>query len=118
VKAELAEFFQTYKPSDAWLQANPPRIRWLVDADCGETPADARIVQVTHAAARVTSAQSLLQGVTAHTDMGLVIDSGTPTINYGPGEMGVAHQPDEHVSEDELRRATLTLALAIKEFCG
>jgi acetylornithine deacetylase len=118
VKAELVELFQGFKPGDGWLEAHPPIVRWLVDADCGETPADARIVVLTHAAARAAGAESLLQGVTAHTDMGLVIDSGTPTINFGPGEMGVAHQPDEHVSEDELRRATLTMALAIKEFCG
>ena len=118
VKAELEALFRGFKPGDAWLEAHPPRVTWLVDADCGETSAEARVVQVTHAAARAAGADSALQGVTAHTDMGLVIDSGTPSINFGPGEMGVAHQPDEHVEEEELRRATLTMALAIQELCG
>jgi acetylornithine deacetylase len=93
-------------------------VRWLVDADCGETPADAAVVTVTHAAALAAGADSRLEGVTAHTDMGLVIDSGTPTINFGPGHMGVAHQIDEHVSEQQLRQATLTIALALQELCG
>jgi acetylornithine deacetylase len=118
VKAELEELFAGFAPGDDWLVAHPPTVRWLVDADCGETPADAPVVQVTHAAARAAGAPSRLQGVTAHTDMGLVIDSGTPTINFGAGQMGVAHQPDEHVAEAELERATLAIALAVKELCG
>lgn len=118
VKAEIEELVRTFKPGDGWLAEHPPRVRWLVDADCGETPADAAVVTATHAAARAAGAESRLQGVTAHTDMGLVIDSGTPTINFGPGHMGVAHQIDEHVSEEQLQRATLAMALAIQELCG
>ena len=117
VKAELEELLGRFE-SDEWLAAHPPTMRWLVDADCGETPVDAAVVTATHAAARAAGADSRLQGVTAHTDMGLVIDSGTPAINFGPGHMGVAHQPDEHVREDELERATLAMALAIRELCG
>ncbi|MGX6446977.1 M20 family metallopeptidase [Patulibacter sp. S7RM1-6] len=118
VKAELEELFRTFAPDDAWLAAHPPTVTWLVDADCGETPADAAVVAATHAAALAAGAPSRLEGVTAHTDMGLVVDSGIPTINFGPGHMGVAHQPDEHVSEEDLRCCTLAMALAIRELVG
>lgn len=118
VKAEIEALVAELDPRDGWLEAHSPAVNWLVDADCGETPADARVVQVTHGAARAAGAASRLQGVTAHTDMGLVIDSGTPTINFGPGHMGVAHQPDEHVTEADLHTATVAMALAIEEFCG
>jgi acetylornithine deacetylase len=118
VKAELEELFRSFAPDDAWLREHPPTVEWLVDADCGETPSDAAVVVATHAAALAAGAPSRLEGVTAHTDMGLVIDSGIPSINFGPGHMGVAHQPDEHVAEDELLRCTLAMALAIEELVG
>lgn len=118
VKAELEELFSSFLPGDGWLAEHPPKVTWLIDADCGETPSDAAVVTATHAAARAAGVDSRLQGVTAHTDMGLVIDSGIPSINFGPGHMGVAHQPDEHVSEDDLLRCTTAMALAIRELVG
>ena len=45
--------------------------------------------------------------------MGLMIDSGSPTINFGPGHMGIAHQADE-----DLVAATKVFALAIADLCG
>jgi acetylornithine deacetylase len=117
VKAELERFFADGWLRDEWLEANPPHVTWLVDADCGETSLDQPIVEVMSRAARAAGADGRLQGLTAHTDMGLLVDSGIPTLNFGPGNMGVAHQPDEHVTEGDLRLATLAMALAIKELC-
>lgn len=118
VKAELERLFAGFLPGDGWLEAHPPKVTWLIDADCGETPSDAPVVTATHAAAKAAGVDSRLMGVTAHTDMGLVIDSGIPSINFGPGHMGVAHQPDEHVSEEDLLRCTTAMALAIRELVG
>jgi acetylornithine deacetylase len=118
VKAELEAWLSEWARGDEWLAAHPPRIRWLVDADCAETPASDPIVAAVRSAAIAAGAPGRLEGVTAHTDMGTLIDAGVPSVNFGPGSMGVAHQPDEQVSEDDLHRATLAIALAVAEVCG
>jgi len=56
--------------------------------------------------------------MSSHTDMGLLVNAGIPTVNFGPGAPSVAHQPDEHVMERDLLRATVSLALAIAGWCG
>lgn len=118
VKAELEAWLADWASDDEWLREHPPRLRWLVDADCAEIPASDPIVAVMQTAALAAGAPGQVEGVTAHTDMGTLIEAGVPTVNFGPGSMGVAHQPDEHVSEDDLYQATLAIALAVAEACG
>lgn len=118
VKSEIEELFRTFVKDDTWFEQHPPTVNWMVDADCGETPDTEPIVTRTLAAAREVGLPSELQGCMSHTDMGLLIDSGSPTINFGPGHMGVAHQADEHLSEADLAAATKVFALTIADLCG
>src|SRR5215207_7645948 len=118
VKAELEHFFADVAAQDEWLQEHPPRLEWLIDADCAETPGDHRLTQTVHAAARLAGTEGQVEGMSSHTDMGLLVNAGIPTLNFGPGAPSVAHQPDEHVAERDLKQATLTLALALAEWCG
>jgi acetylornithine deacetylase len=118
VKAELEAFFQEVAQQDEWLREHPPRIEWLVDADCAETPGDHRLTQLMHDAALQAGAESRIEGMSSHTDMGLLVNAGIPTVNFGPGAPSVAHQSDEHVRERDLLLATTTLAIAIAEWCG
>ena len=118
VKAELEGLFAGFITGDDWFDSHPPIVEWLVDADCGETPDTAPVVVRTLANAHRLGLPSILQGCMSHTDMGLQIDSGTPTINFGPGHMGVAHQADEHLLETDLLAATKVMALTIADLCG
>jgi acetylornithine deacetylase len=119
VKAELEAFVRHVAREHEWLRRHPPRIEWLVDADCGETPGDHPLPALLHDAARVVGAQkSRMEGMCSHTDMGLLVNAGIPTVNFGPGAPSVAHQPDEHVTETELLHATTALALTIAAWCG
>ena len=118
VKTELERFFAEVAAHDDWLQEHPPWIEWLIDADCAETPGDHPLTQTVHAAARQAGAESKVEGMASHTDMGLLVNAGIPTVNFGPGAPSVAHQPDEHVTERDLLRSTLTLALTMAEWCG
>jgi succinyl-diaminopimelate desuccinylase len=43
---------------------------------------------------------------------------GAPAIIYGPGDPGLAHQPDEHVPIEQLVEAARVYALAAMEFLG
>lgn len=118
VKKELEDFFTGVFDGDEWVAEHPPEIEWFVDADCGETPVTEPIVAETLKAAEQLGLDSVLQGCMSHTDMGLMIDSGTPTINFGPGHMGIAHQADEAVPEEHLIAATKVMALALASLCG
>lgn len=117
VKAELEEEFGRIAQENEWLREHPPRVEWLVDADCAETPADHPLPQLMREAARATGAEGRMEGMSSHTDMGLLVNAGIPTINFGPGAPAVAHQPDEHVSERDLLQATTALAIMIAEWC-
>jgi acetylornithine deacetylase len=118
VKEELEEFFAQFTSKHAWLREHPPEVEWLVDADCGETPADNPLVELTRRSAEAAGASGVVEGIPSHTDMGLLVDAGIPTLNFGPGSPSLAHQSDEHVSEQSLLTATTTLALIISEWCG
>jgi acetylornithine deacetylase len=118
VKAELEAFFAEIAQQNAWLRENPPTIEWLVDADCGETPTDHPLPQLLHRAAQTAGAESTMEGMSSHTDMGLLVNAGIPTVNFGPGAPSVAHQSDEHVREEDLHQATVALALTIAAWCG
>ena len=49
VKAELERFFAEVATQDEWLQQHPPRIEWLIDADCAEIAGDHPLTQTVHA---------------------------------------------------------------------
>jgi acetylornithine deacetylase len=118
VKVELEAFFAEIAQQNAWLRENPPTIEWLVDADCGETPTDHPLPQLLHRAAQTAGAESTMEGMSSHTDMGLLVNAGIPTVNFGPGAPSVAHQSDEHVREEDLHQATVAFALIIAAWCG
>lgn len=118
VKAEIESFIAGIAQEHEWLQLNPPRIEWLVDADCGETQGDHSLPVLVEQAVRATGARTRIEGMSSHTDMGLLVNAGIPTVNFGPGAPSVAHQPDEHVLESDLLQATTALAVTLAEWCG
>lgn len=118
VKREIESFVQQAVQSDAWLREHPPEIQWLLDADCAETPADHPFVQLCVDNLQALGRPPVLEGVSAHTDMGWFVNVGIPTINFGPGQARVAHQNDEHVPEEDLIDATKLIASVILDWCG
>ena len=51
--------------------------------------------------------------------MRLLVNVGRiPTVLFGPGDVRVAHMPDEYVPIDDLRVAAETLIVAALRFCG
>ena len=107
--------------ADPWLTEHPPRIEWwggrfepaLTD------PADPIVTTVLGAAAAVTGQTPPLEGVTYGADLRLLLNVGhVPTVLFGPGDVRVAHMPDEWVPVAELRLATEALVLTALRFCG
>jgi acetylornithine deacetylase len=118
VKQEILEFVAAVAATDPWLRDHPPQVEWLIDADCGETPADHPFVQTCRGGLEALGYNPVIEGVSAHTDMGWFVEVGIPTVNFGGGEMRVAHQSDESIGEDDLLATTAVIARTIVEWCG
>ena len=110
VQHEVEHLVAELTQSDSWLQRHPPRIEWLVDADCGETPQGHPLVNSVHTALVSTGHESIIEGIHSHTDMGLLINAGIPTVNFGPGSPYMAHQINESVAIDDMLVAARTMA--------
>jgi acetylornithine deacetylase len=118
VKRELEAYLAALSKVDPWLAEHPPRVEWILDADCAEVPADHSIISTFAEACAAASHPFRLWGIGAHTDMGIPTDlARTPTINFGPGDPSQAHQPNERVSIDDLVICTKIIALTIAGWC-
>ncbi len=107
--------------ADPWLAEHPPEVRWWGGRfDPAVTdPAHPIVTTVTGAAADLTGSAPPLEGVTYGADMRLLVNVGRiPTVLFGPGDVRVAHMPDEHVPIAELHVAAQTLVLTALRFCG
>jgi acetylornithine deacetylase len=118
VKREIEEFIASVTQTEDWLRENPPRIEWLIDADCGETPVEHPFVQTLQMATDKIRRTTEIEGIGFHTDMGWFTNVGIPTVNFGPGTPRVAHQNNESLHEEELLDATKIIALTILNWCN
>jgi acetylornithine deacetylase len=119
VKKEVEAFIATLAQVDPWLAAHPPRVEWILDADCSEVKSDHPIIDTFAEACQAASHRFQLWGIGAHTDMGIPTDlAKTPTINFGPGDPSQAHRPNESVSIDDLVTCTKVIALVVANWCG
>ena len=110
VKAEIEAFIDTIAQTEPWLREHPPVIEWLIDADCGETPVEHPFVQTVMDSMQNMDVPVNVEGVCAHTDLGWFETVGVPTVVIGPGDPRLAHQNDEHVSEEDLLKLTKLIA--------
>jgi acetylornithine deacetylase len=107
--------------ADPWLAEHPPTVEWWggrFDPAVSD-PSDPIVTTVVDAATTVTGAAPAVEGVTYGADMRLLVNvAGIPTVLFGPGDVRVAHMPDEHVPIAQLRTAAEALVVAALRFCG
>jgi acetylornithine deacetylase len=106
---------------DPFLREHPPVVRWSGGQFAGgHLPAGQplrELVQQAHA--DVTGAAPLRErGAPYGSDLRLYAAEGVPTLHYGPGDVRLAHGPDESVEIDEVVRVTETLVVATLRACG
>ena len=119
VKREVERHVAAVCQADPYLRENPARVDWILDADCAEVPADHPFVHNLQTAAAEAGLRPDLSGFGAHSDIGLPTTLGnTPTVNFGPGDPALAHQPNERVAIDDLVDCTTAIARAIARWCG
>lgn len=106
---------------DPWLREHAPQVEWWGGRfDPAVTDRGHPIVTtVVGAVASVAGAAPPIEGVPYGADMRLLVNvGGIPTVLFGPGDIRVAHTPDEFVPVAQLRAATEALVLTALRFCG
>jgi acetylornithine deacetylase len=120
-RAELEQAVAEAAAGDPWLRGHPPTVEWVGGQfHPAVIPNEHPLVGlVCDAHADVTGAPPPVEGVPYGSDMGkLVPVGGIPTVVYGPGDVRVAHRPDEFVAITDLVTCTRALVLAALRFAG
>jgi acetylornithine deacetylase len=119
VRAEIEAHVERWAGLDRWLSEHPPVLTWNHWWPQSVVDVDHPIVAATSAAhERASGERALLRGFAAVDDTTFLTSAGIPAIGYGPGDLRVAHAPDEHVEIDELIVAARTYALLAASWCG
>ncbi|MFI7643774.1 M20 family metallopeptidase [Nonomuraea sp. NPDC049400] len=114
VRQEFQHVVDEVAAADEWLRAHPPTLRWDHEGLPGwETPLDDPLIVALVSAQRDFSGSESLIGFTAGSDAAFFGARGIPTAVFGPGEVSLAHGPDEYVSERDVVDAAKVLALAL-----
>ena len=119
VKKEIEAHIAKVCALDPYLTKHPAKVEWILDADCAEIKADHPFVTTFQQGVRDAALNAQLAGFGAHSDIGLPSTLGqTPTVNFGPGDPAMSHQPNEHVSIADLVDCTKAIALTLVRWCG
>jgi acetylornithine deacetylase len=120
-RAELEAAVAEVCAADDWLAAHPVRVEWWGGQFAsGRLAPGSGLEQLVGAAhTTVTGRTQQVYGVPYGSDQRLLDGlGGTPTILYGPGDVALAHSPDESVAVSELLQVTQALVVLAARFCG
>ena len=120
-RAELEEAVAEAAMGDLWLRDHPPTVEWTGGQFAsGAFDATSPLLDlVAGAHADVTGGpRPRERGAPYGSDLRLYAEAGVPTLHYGPGDVELAHGPEESVSIDELLTVTESLVLALVRACG
>jgi acetylornithine deacetylase len=120
-RRELAECLADVAARDPFLRDHPPVLTWSGGQFAGgHLPAGEGLRDlVADVHADVTGAgRPRERGAPYGSDLRLYAGAGIPTLHYGPGDVRLAHGPDEAVDLDEVVTVTRALVLAVLRSCG
>jgi len=102
--------------ADPWLRDHPLEIKWSGGQfESAEIPLDHPLITLCQQSMfDLTGHKPELEGAPYGSDLRLLVNGGIPAILFGPGDVRVAHKPDEHVDVAEVilaARAYIVFAL-------
>ncbi|KQS60427.1 peptidase M20 [Geodermatophilus sp. Leaf369] len=115
-EAHLARFCAGH----GWLAEHPVRVEWVGGSFASGQLAQgsALLPAVTRAAEDAGRARPVERALPAGTDLRLYAAAGIPTLHYGPGDLALAHAPQEQVPVDDVVHVARVLALTALRQCG
>ena len=119
VRQQFEQTLHDLAQADPWLHDHPPEIVWSGGQfDSGEIPIDHPLVALCQQCMVDLTGQSPeLEGAPYGSDLRLLVNQGhIPSILFGPGNVRVAHMPDEYVAIDEVLLAARAYILAAVRF--
>ena len=114
---EIQQILHSLKRKDSGFNA---KVRKIFERPPLEIPRTEPIVQeLRRAFLEVTKTNAHIVGVPYWTDGALLVHSGSiPTCIFGPGDIGVAHSPDEYVDVKDVVRAADVYGRVAQRFCA
>jgi acetylornithine deacetylase len=124
VKRVIEEQIHHAAQLDGWLRENPPRVEWKLHWPSSGVPADHPICLAVSEAHEIGAegtpfaGRPPVHGFYGVEDTAWLMKEGIPAISYGPGDLRLAHAPNEHCRIDEILCAARTYALTAMRWCG
>lgn len=121
-RAQLEEAVAEAATADPWLREHPPVVSWTggqfaPGRYAGDGGALHGLVSAAHR--DVTRGPAPRErGAPYGSDLRLYHGAGVPTLHYGPGDVRLAHSPEESVPVAELVTVTEALVLALVRACS
>jgi acetylornithine deacetylase len=112
-RVELEECVHNACQNDTWLSEHPASIEWWGGQfESGSTDLNSEVIQqLSHAHSVILGSTPDLFAAPYGSDLRLLTRvGGIPTVQYGPGDAGVAHAPNEYVTDQELVRTQQVIA--------
>ena len=114
-RAALEEAVAHACAADPWLAAHPVTVEWWGGRFAPARTTDAELLT---AAAEATGGRAAPWAAPYGSDLRLLTAAGIPTVQYGPGDVDLAHAPDEHVSLADVGEAARALTRLAARYCA
>jgi acetylornithine deacetylase len=115
VRRQFEQTMQNLAETDPWLRDHPLEIAWSGGQfDSGEIPMDHPLVKLCQQCMLdLTGLEPEIKGAPYGSDLRLFVNlGGISALLFGPGDVNVAHTPDEHVRVQEVILAARAYILA------
>jgi acetylornithine deacetylase len=119
VRQQFEQTLANLAETDPWLRDHPLEITWSGGQfESGEIPVDHPLVHLCRQSMLdLTGQPPELEGAPYGSDLRLLVNRGhIPTLLFGPGDVTIAHMPDESVRVDEVILAARAYVLAALRF--
>ncbi len=119
IKTEIETHIARICATDPWLRENPPKIEWPAFWPSYDLPVNALICRVAEKGYQMAfHEEPRYYGFVGSDDASFLSMAGIPTITWGPGNLRVAHAPNEYVEIADLVDAAKAYSMTILEWCG
>lgn len=119
IKGEIETHMARICALDPWLRENPPVIQWPAFWPSYNVSPEMPICRTAAEGYRMAiNKEPRFYGFVGSNDASFLNLAGIPAITWGPGNLRVAHAPNEYVEIDDLVDAAKAYAMTIAEWCG